>query len=345
MSPPSWTYLPPHPTPLSCRRASGELPVLYRPIICLLYTWWCIFQGFSLHLPHLLLPPGFAFLTSFQTMLMLPVWNTPWEPLVWSVGGMGRPFWIRVEVNLVCTERRTRPGRNWKWRGDRRSLGACGARWEEPLCWAEFDDRRWRAGEHPGFWRRAVWLQGPCPVVLLMRGPGSKRTARSPAWPQCERTSGAELGASWSLPGGGCRPSLRCARLPRADASPEDLVGTQVLIHVVWDTDAAGRWTTLWKAGGWSTNLRRILRAYVSEAGMSAVGGDVCIAFGPGVYFSGCRPSCLLVVRRLQQEGLCSALAGVGGRRSLSPAPHICTSHGAQSSVLSPGLILCWADL
>ena len=38
---------------------------------------------------------------------------------------------------------------------------------------------------------------------------------------------------------------LRAVALPRADASPEDLVGTQVLIHLVCDADAAGRWTTL----------------------------------------------------------------------------------------------------
>ena len=51
--------------------------------------------------------------------------------------------------------------------------------------------------------------------------------------------------------------------------------------------------------------------------------------------------SCLPAVRHLGQEGLCGAVAGVGGSGSLSPALHIRASHGARSSMLSPVLMLC----
>lgn len=73
------------------------------------------------------------------------------------------------------------------------------------------------------------------------------------------------------------------------------------MTHLVWngawdsaffdklpsDADAAGQWITLWRAGGWSIDLRRILKTCLILAGMGTMIGDVCIASGLDVYFSG----------------------------------------------------------
>ena len=89
--------------------------------------------------------------------------------------------------------------------------------------------------------------------------------------------------------------------------------------------------------------MRRVLQAYLSEEGMSAVVDMVMSAspLGRAFTFLVAVWSCLPAVRRLGQEGLCGAVAGVGGSGSLSPAPNIHASHGARSSMLSPVLMLC----
>lgn len=144
----------------------------------------------------------------------------------------------------------------------------------------EFDEGYWRAGESPDPSRGLCDSRNPVRPSFIWRAqalkglPGTRQdpSLRGPMgnWVRCL------LEASWAE--GGCCAGFapRCwwlrAVLWCADESPE--------AHLVWngawysasgDAGATGQGTTLWRAGGWSTDLGRILKTYLNVAGMSAV--------------------------------------------------------------------------
>lgn len=157
--------------------------------------------------------------------------------------------------------------------------------------WVEFDEGYWRAGENPNPSRALCNSGNPAQPSFIwmaqaLKGlPGTRQdpSLRGPMgnWVRCLSTRG-QLGWGWLCCASfaPCCWWLRAVILWCADESPEAPFEMQILINLVWngawysasgDAGATGQWTTLWRAGGWSTDLRRILKTCLNVAGMSAV--------------------------------------------------------------------------